>query len=592
MMPRRISSHLLAFIPLVSSAEIIVGGDNIFLDHSLVQGNGQTGTRTLPVPDPAGDDLILFTNGDLMHGTFGGIDEGLLWERKDINRPIKFGVPSVKQIIFNSARSVKMEKKSSFVTLVNGDRIPGEVFSLDDKNLTLKSSVVGDLTIPRSHVRTLTPNPFGGELHYIGPYTSDGWVIVDDKPEEEARTPENKAEKEGNKKEKKNSSWIHSGDSFYSLGSKPLVLADAHLPDVGRVRFHATWKGRFSLYVALHADLERVLPTIIEDESEKEAIGGQPNEEQNDVAKEAREEEEVEAEPEPLRRESLLDLRKGNSFQSIPWIIAGKTSHADLFGSCYTVLINSSYTRLMRNYFSETGVTKQTALTSSRGNATLPENGQAEIEIRFDRNKSLVMLFIDGKYVSQWNDLAGYFAEGSALGFYNSSSLNRVRISDLVVSSWSGVADSAASLANDERDIVLLTNDTDRISGEVSHIVDGLAHIKTEYTETRLPLSKLAQISFKGSTLTDPDAPGVDAPGVDAPGVDAPGVDKKIEDEDLMTIVYHPYGRIKMVPLSATATTLTGRSPFLGNITTDLEPAILLRFSDDLPDLSDWFDDF
>jgi len=532
-----------------------------------------------------------------MHGSFGGINEGLLWERKDINRPIKFGVPSVKQIIFNSARSVKMEEKSSFVTLVNGDRIPGEVISLDDKNLTLDSPVVGELTIPRSHVRTLAPNPFGGELHYIGPYTSDGWIIVDDKPKEEAKKSENKAKKEENKKENKPSSWIHSGDSFYSLGSKPLVLADARLPDVGRVRFHATWKGRFSLYVALHADLERVLPAIKEDEkeSEKEAGDELPDEAKEDAHDEAKEEEkevEVEAEPEPLRRENLLDLRKGNSFQSIPWINANKMLHADLFGSCYTVLINSSYPRLNRNYFSETGVTKQSSLNSSRGHATLPENGEAEIEIRFDRNKSLVMLFVNGKYVSQWNDLSGYFADGGALGFYNSSSLNRIRISELVISSWSGVADSAASLENDERDIVLLTNGTDRISGEVSHIVDGHAHIKTEYTKTRIPLSKLAQISFKGSTLTDPDAPGVDAPGVDAPGVDAPDKKEKIKDEDLMTIVYHPYGRIKLIPLSATATTLTGHSPFLGKITTDLEPAVMLRFSEDLPDLSDWFDDF
>ena len=311
-----------------------------------------------------------------------------------------------------------------------------------------------------------------------------------------------------------------------------------------------------------------------DEEDEKEAqLGVLPE------AIEAEEEIEIEEqEPSPPREEKLLDLRKGTGFQSIPWIDPLKMSHSDLFGSCYTVLINSSYPRLTRNYFTDTGVAKQTHLSSTRGYASLPENGEAEIEIRFDRNKAIVMLFINGKYVSQWNDTEGYLGEGHALGIYNPSSSNRIKISDIVVSSWSGVTDSAASLENENRDIVLLTNGTDRFSGTLTSIKQGRAYLKTTYADSQIPLTELSEIVFKSATTTN---------------LEDEKIAAKFEwESEPVSIVYHPFGRIKMIPLSATPTTLSGSSPFLGKISTDIEPAIMLRFSEDLPDLSDWFDDF
>jgi hypothetical protein len=132
MMPRWFLPLLFAQIPLVASSEIIALGDNFFVDHTLVANQQAKEGSEASQPDPAGDDLILFQNGDLMHGTFGGIEEGLIWERADITRPIKFGLPGIKQVVFKSTRRLPLDQKTSFVTLASGDRIPGAIISLDD----------------------------------------------------------------------------------------------------------------------------------------------------------------------------------------------------------------------------------------------------------------------------------------------------------------------------------------------------------------------------------------------------------------------------------------------------------------------------
>jgi hypothetical protein len=190
----------------------------------------------------------------------------LLWERKDIDRPIKFSIPAIRQVVFKGSSGVVMEKETSFITLASGDRIPGEIVSLDENSLVIKSSIVGDVKIPRKHIKSLSPNPFDGELFYSGPYNSNGWIILDyrkaekkDQTEAEA-TKADKPKTEVTEEKNKSSAWIHSGASFYSLDNRALVYPDANMPDIGRLKFKAEWKGRLNLTLALHSDFTRVLP--------------------------------------------------------------------------------------------------------------------------------------------------------------------------------------------------------------------------------------------------------------------------------------------------------------------------------------------
>lgn len=583
-------SILLAFLPSFSFCEIVVKGDGILLDTSLTKNEATPTKPQASKPDPAGDDLILFDNGDVMHGTFGGIQDGLLWERKDIDRPIKFSIPAIRQVVFKGSSGVVMEKETSFITLVSGDRIPGKIVSLDDKSLVVKSSVVGDLKIPREHIKSLSPNPFDGELFYSGPYNSNGWMILDyrktkekDEPKEiagEEKKPKKEAIQEKGKVKEESSAWIHSGASFYSLDNRALVYPDANMPDIGRLKFKAEWKGRLNLTLALHSDFTRVLPAEKKEEpkaEEAEEIEDDEKPKAEGEQKPRKKEQPEKQDPAPLQKERLVDFRKNNAFQNIAWINPSKRTHADMFGTGYTMTLYSSYPNLSRNYFSETGVARTQRMASVRSNISLSEGGDAEIEIRYNRKESLMILFINGTYAAQWNDLGGFPGDGTGFGIVNNTSNARVRISEVMITSWNGMTDSANSMVHPDRDLVLLGNGTDRFSGQVIEIKDGVALLKSAYMNAEIPVKDLSKIVLKKSTSTDLDS------------------DDLSEDltwaEEPMTIVYKPFGKIRLNPISAERNLLSGNSPFFGEITVDLSSAAMLRFTEGSPDLSDWFDD-
>ncbi|MDA7897379.1 hypothetical protein N9B01_03610, partial [Akkermansiaceae bacterium] len=421
---------LLASLPSLSFCEIVVKGGGILLDKNLSKHEETSTGLEASKPDPAGDDLILFDNGDVMHGIFGGIQDGLLWERKDIDRPIKFSIPAIRQVVFKGSSGVVMEKETSFITLVSGDRIPGEIVSLDENSLVIKSSIVGDVTIPREHIKSLSPNPFDGELFYSGPYNSNGWIILDYRKAEKKDETETKATKPDQPKtgviedKEKSSAWIHSGASFYSLDNRALVYPDANMPDIGRLKFKAAWKGRLNLTLALHSDFTRVIPP----EKKEEPKAEEAKEAENAIKPkgEGEKKPEVKEEPEelipaPLRKEKLIDLRENNGFQSIAWIDPSKRTHADMFGTGYTMTLYSSYPNLSRNYFSEAGVARTQRMASVRSNISLSEGGDAEIEIRYNRKESIMILFINGNYAAQWNDLGGFPGDGTGFGIVNNT---------------------------------------------------------------------------------------------------------------------------------------------------------------------------
>ena len=581
---------VLAFLPSFSFCEIVVKGDGILQDTSLTKNEATLTKPQASKPDPAGDDLILFDNGDVMHGTFGGIQGGLLWERKDIDRPIKFSIPAIRQVVFKGSSGVVMEKETSFITLVSGDRIPGKIVSLDDKSLVVKSSVVGDLKIPREHIKSLSPNPFDGELFYSGPYNSNGWMILDyrktkekDKAKEiagEEKKPKKEVIQENGKVKEESSAWIHSGASFYSLDNRALVYPDANMPNIGRLKFKAKWKGRLNLTLALHSDFTRVLPAEKKEEpkaEEAEEIEDGEKPKAEGEQKPRKKEQPEKQDPAPLQKERLVDFRKNNAFQNIAWINPSKRTHADMFGTGYTMTLYSSYPNLSRNYFSETGVARTQRMASVRSNISLSEGGDAEIEIRYNRKESLMILFINGTYAAQWNDLGGFPGDGTGFGIVNNTSNARVRISEVMITSWNGMTDSANSMIHPDRDLVLLGNGTDRFSGQVIEIKDGVALLKSAYMNAEIPVKDLSKIVLKKSTSTDLDS------------------DDLSEDltwaKEPMTIIYKPFGKIRLNPISAERNLLSGNSPFFGEITVDLSSAAMLRFTEGSPDLSDWFDD-
>ena len=556
---------------------------NIQFDE-LPPGNGKLAALNLPQSDPSGTDILRFLNGDLMHGEFAGIKKGVLWSRPDLQRNISFDFKNLRQIIFKGAKSSATEAVSPFVSLANGDVIPGEIISLDDKSLILESSIAGRLTIPREQIKSFTPNPFDGQLLYAGPFTSDHWLIIEQKEanapdiEADAEAPENEPAEE---EPEKPASWIYSGASLYSTNTRPIAI-DAKLPDVGRLRFKLAWRNRLSANLAFHADFTRPLPREIIEPEEPPAEEKEAEEKKEPTEKDAPEGEEIaEEQPEekkppkykPLEYESLLDLPKGDALQSLGWLPANSSaSFLQTYGSSYILSFNSSYVTLHYCTYDADGKAIQQSRRSSRiTTANFSESDEAEFDLRFDRNKKAIYLYINGQYGTQWSEIDGYAGKGSAIGFAASGN-SRLKISDIIVSSWSGTPDTASSLEHDERDIALLINGTDRFSGKVTAIADGKITLKSPYAEMSIPLTELSQIQLHRSGIaTDEDAVWPERSGI---------------------LVFNPIGRLTIQPTSADKKSITAKSPILGDLKIDLKNATLLQFAEHPEALSDWVTDF
>ena len=122
--------------------------------------------------------------------------------------------------------------------------------------------------------------------------------------------------------------------------------------------------------------------------------------------------------------------------------------------------------------------------------------GQADFELRCDRARKHVSLFIDGRFITQWTDRDAYFAPGSRLLFAPADTSSPCRLSHLTVTSWEGGPDSALSMQHPRRDTVLLVNETDRLSGTVESLENDTLTLASPYARLTFPLKKIADIRF------------------------------------------------------------------------------------------------
>ena len=537
------------------------------------------GTLKIPKSDPAGTDIMRFDNGDLIHGKFGGLDDRVLWKRPDIDRLLRVKRDGIRQIVFNSGRPGIHSSKTSHVSLINGDQIPGKIKSLTDKHLILDSPVLGELKIPREQLKSLCPNPFNGKLAYAGPFTSDDWVLLT-YPKVEKKKNEEQKEKVDQKEEEEAEvelpNWVYSGAAFFNARDQAPLVRKTDLPDTGRLQFEVSWKGRLNLNIAVHADFIRPIIPEIDRGEEEEGEEAAPSEDDDESPEKKKDEEEETKEddsgdPAP-KHEILWDLKEGNALQSIPWLQRDNTGHSYTFGSSY-VLNLSSYSSLYRCEFDDNGKAQIVRLDGPRVSQSLSETGTATVDLRFDRRKRFFILYINGNYAAQWTDPQAFEEKGTSMGFSSSGNC-KVRLSNIYVTSWNGLRDSALSMEHEERDVALLINGTDRFSGSLTKIDQDTAHLKTAYAEMTIPVSDISSLELKKSTMADIEN------------------EKYLwEDDSPSILLFKPLGRLSLTPKGSSDKTLEGHSPFLGNLKVNLDSATLLRFNDESFDVTDWFND-
>jgi len=529
-------------------------------------------TAAMAVGDPP-EDLLRFSNDDQLHGRFEGFeDKTITWQRKDVPKPIAIDSSSVRQIVLHGGRPARGIDTTSYARLTGGDRIPGAIVSLDDKTLTIDTPYAGQLSIPRNHVDVLAPTPFGGLVRYAGPFTPDGWRIVEKPKEPENDAKENAdaknkdpkeapakaedkepADKPDEKQPAKSEepayppAWTFARTAWYSAPSSkalrarmqlqnqmarganpgadgdtstpaPLVL-DNILGDAASLRFHLAWRNQIGLYVAFQAD-----------------FAGPPESEEDDAPK-----------------------AKAFSYasRSLPY-------H---FGNSYALALTNNYGMLYGCGFDEKDGPFTRRMQSSSSSIRIGQSGEVDIELRFDRRNGRILLFIDREFTMQWDeDPDDWVAKGSGIGFLVTNPDCQVRISDILVTDWSGKIDSARSMEDQDRDVVLLTNGTDRFSGKIESIQENLVSIKGSYATMRVPLDQVAEIHFARKSLADAPEP-------------AP---------ERIVLHLHPLGRLSGKPVKASADSISISSPDFGDAEVQLDFVNLLDFQSSTSFLDEW----
>jgi hypothetical protein len=171
------------------------------------------------------------------------------------------------------------------------------------------------------------------------------------------------------------------------------------------------------------------------------------------------------------------------------------------------------------------------------------------IEIRIDKPNKSILLYADGSFKCKWSLGESYAGKGNTLAFHNPRYNNaELRVSDIAISHWNGMKDSAESMSSTKRDIILLNNGIDRFSGIFKHLRDGQVSFEGTYDNAMIiPVEEVHEIHL------------------------ATGQQKPLPEKAKQAVHFfiYPYGRITGSP-SGTADTPGADTPGKTKLSTDL----------------------
>ena len=168
-------------------AEIVVTDGEPIVSHSRMNVHGTSAhtteakTNALPVaPVVRSEDTLNFLNGDRLHGRLTSLEgaSGLLtWQHKAAPDPMRYQLAALDKLDLLPRKAEGQQAQKSVVQLVNGDRLRGDVVTLDAARLVLKTWYAGTLNIARSRLSEVAPAAAQLDLFYDGP-TADlaGWT--------------------------------------------------------------------------------------------------------------------------------------------------------------------------------------------------------------------------------------------------------------------------------------------------------------------------------------------------------------------------------------------------------------------------------
>ncbi len=400
-------------------------------------------------------DHINFENSDTLHGTFKGITSSgkIIWLNSNAENNIAFLTKNVRKIVINDGKLTHPFTHTSYVTLTNNDTIPGDITAINSKTVTLKTDYAGVINIAKNKIKSINFTPHGYNIFYRGPFSAEGWKVNDfDVNGYRADDPfDSSPQKTKPKKDKKKTqSWEFNSFSWINKSFPGSIIYQKDLPEVYRFTY-SSYSSSSHPYIVLCAD--GIPPKLKPKKDDKQVY----------------------------RNTSDLLTSK--------------------LGRCLIIRPNITSANLTFFDYSDTGKAKTTNIENTlthSGSYRTSISGKINFDLRVDRPNNTILFYSGDNLVAKWDiSTISDKLKGNKFGF---ATIYRQRkastVTDFVVSSWNGIVDPAITLENDDRDITLLNNGTDRFSGNVLKTQNGKLEIKGPYADLAIPLDQISTIHF------------------------------------------------------------------------------------------------
>lgn len=471
-------------------------------------------------PPAKSKDMLRFANNDTLHGEFLSFSKNgsLIWINPQAERPIHFSTKDLHRVVLNQGLAGKSTGRKSTVRLVNGDVIPCEITSVSQKSVNINTPLLGAMSIPRNTVAAISPNPMGSKLLYYGPVNSKGWNVITPAINDQDKAAHDA--KNDATENKRPESWKYINHAWYAGTNRDSYLVRENaLPDTCRVTFKLAWRNSLYANIILHADF---------------------------------------APPEfKGKKEGKFQASTGKSYRS---------------GRAYILNLSNHSASLSSTTFDEDGKPKRNSHSHARSSLSLSGKSETAVELRIDRVKKSILLYTDGSYRCKWDLGENYHGKGDHLAFQNLGYNHaQLKLSDVSISHWNGMKDSAQSMTHPKRDVILLGNGVDRFSGTFNEISnDQISFRGTFDNDMSIPLADVQELHLSTGSLSE------------RPETDPKAVHFHI----------YPEGRITGIPLGSENGKTKLLTSLLGEVSLDTRYINIIDFSETNSILDLWDDNF
>ncbi len=240
--------------------------------------------------------------------------------------------------------------------------------------------------------------------------------------------------------------WHFRGNAWYS-NSKALLQCPVQLPLKARVRLLMEWRGSISTSLVLYGK--------------------------------------------PYQNEKPSNLSK---------------KIEDAYDTGYVMQIQHSYVTLQKIYRNAKGVVRLKRMITNSPSYPRLTDQKGKLEVRSDLTKGKILLFLGDQFVAQWSDPSPLKELGNefCIKHNNYSKTAKLKISNLTITHWNGIIDSAMSLTHPKKDIILLANGLDRMSGTLKSITDTHVVWDNDYTTLNIPLTEVVEIKRASRKVLTP----------------------------------------------------------------------------------------